>query len=347
MSASKPSLLEEVRRRARALHLAKRTEEAYVGWVHRYLLFCKQSAGRWVHPAEAGDAEINAFLTSLAVERDVAASTQNQALSALLFLYVKILDRPEVKISAIRAKRPQRLPVVLTPAEVSAVLAQLPEGPIHTIGLLLYGAGLRLMDACRLRVKDVDFDRSQIIVRQGKGQKDRAVPLPRRAVAPLREQRETVRRLHQEDLQLGAGWVWLPDAVAVKYPNAGRELAWQYVFPAKELSRDPRPREALEDGGDTASRDTFQLRRHHIHESTVQAAMTAAVRRSGVQKKVSCHTLRHSFATHLLESGADIRTIQQLLGHVDLNTTMIYTHVSTVGGSGVQSPLDRLETDSS
>ena len=336
--ASHSPLLEEVRNVLRLRHMSIRTEEAYVRWITEFLRFIKQQTGEWRHPRLLGNLEVNEYLTYLAVERKVAASTQNQAFSALLFLYREVLQ-VDVKLDAVRAKRPERLPVVLSVDEVRRVLNGIPEGPFRLMAGLMYGSGLRLMEVCRLRVKDLDFGRYQITVRDGKGEKDRAVPFPHKLIAGLRQQLNEVRRLHQEDLQLGAGWVWLPYALSVKYPEAGRALGWQYVFPAKALSREPRPREADEAG---SSSDTFQLRRHHIHETSVQKMMAAAVRHAGLTKPASCHTLRHSFATHLLEEGQDIRTIQELLGHADVSTTMIYTHVSQFGATGVRSPLDRL-----
>jgi integron integrase len=342
--AGRPALLNEARRLMRTLHVAKRTEEAYIGWIYRYLRFHREKRGSWIHPKDMGSAEVNEFLTHLAVERKVAASTQNQSLSALLFLYSKIL-KLDIRFDAVRAKRPSKLPVVLSPSEVASILGHIDSTPKRLMVSLMYGAGLRLMEACRLRVKDVDFERRQLLVREGKGAKDRYVPLPSRCMEPLRRQLAAVAKLHQQDLLAGAGWVWLPYALAVKYPNAGRSLAWQYVFPARNLSMDSNPRESMEGPDEdqhVVAADRTQLRRHHVHESSVQTAVTAAVRKSGIQKKVTCHTFRHSFATHLLESGKDIRTIQELLGHADVSTTMIYTHVSQLGATGVQSPLDQL-----
>jgi len=315
-----------------------RTEEAYLKWLEEFLRYHRYKTGDWQHPTELGNDAINEFLTHLAVDRKVAASTQNQAFSAILFLYRKVL-KLEISVDAERAKKPERLPVVLSIEEVRRLLLEIPQGVLRVLAGLMYGSGLRLMEACRIRIKDVDFDRRQIMVRDGKGEKDRVVPLPQKLLPALKRQVDTVTELHAKDLAAGAGNVWLPYALAEKYPQAGRSLAWQYLFPAKSLSTEPRPRETDERGPHSS---LPELRRHHIHESSVQKAVTAAVRRAGIQKKATCHTLRHSFATHLLEDGKDIRTIQELLGHADVSTTMIYTHVSTVGATGVLSPLDRL-----
>jgi integron integrase len=276
-----------------------------------------------------GTAECEAFLSYLAVSRNVAASTQNQALSALLFLYKNVLDLELPPFDAVRAKRSQRLPSVLSIDEVRRLISKLPRNQIGLMIELLYGTGMRLLECCRLRLKDVDFHRHQLIVREGKGHKDRAVPFPARTRDRLQEQIEFVRRLHAADLDQGYGRVWLPYALHQKYPNADRELKWQYLFPGAKRGIDPRDPHG-------------PLRRHHCHESGVQRTLRQSALASGIQKKISCHTLRHSFATHLLEEGKDIRTIQELLGHVDVTTTMIYTHVATIGPCGVKSPLDRL-----
>ncbi len=342
--AKKPKLIDQVRNKMRLRHLAKRTEETYVGWILDFLQYHKNIQGTWVHPNDLSDPHIEAWLTHLAVDRKVAASTQNQAFSAILFLYRQVLDR-DFKVDSLRAKTPQRLPVVLTPDEVRSIVECVTDETIRTIVSLLYGTGMRLMEACRLRVKDLDFERKQIVVREGKGAKDRYVPMPEKLVERLKRQLLFVEKLHQEDLQVDAGWAWLPYALAVKYPQAGRQLAWQFLFPAKSLSRDSHPRAALSETATEfaiARADREQIRRHHIHESTVQQAVSKAVRQSGIHKRASCHTFRHSFATHLLESGSDIRTIQELLGHADVKTTMIYTHVSTMGACGVKSPFDTL-----
>ncbi|MBZ0142728.1 MAG: integron integrase, partial [Rhodocyclaceae bacterium] len=279
------------------------------------------------HPRDLGKAEVEAFLTSLAVERNVAASTQSQALSALLFLYGEVLgiDLPWLD-EITRAKKPARLPTVLTREETRALLDGIGQAELHLVASLLYGSGLRLMEGVRLRVKDVDLARGEIVVREGKGGKDRVTMVPQRLIEPLRAQIARARAVHQSDLARGRGEVWLPDALAVKYPNAARAFGWQYVFPAAGFSTDPR---------------SGAERRHHLDEKRVQRAVKAAAQKAGFVKPVSPHTLRHSFATHLLEGGYDIRTVQELLGHADVSTTMIYTHVLNRGGRGVTSPLDR------
>ncbi|MEO5811017.1 MAG: integron integrase [Rhodanobacter sp.] len=316
-----PRLLDQVRGRLRLKHFSIRTEQAYVGWIRRFIL-----ANGKRHPRDMGVAEVEGFLSALAIERRVAAGTQNQALSALLFLYREVLstELPWME-TIVRAKRPQRLPVVLSRDEVTRLLAMM-DGGYALMASLLYGSGLRLMECVRLRVKDVDFDLNEICVRDGKGGKDRHVPLPQRLRDSLRAQLERVAVIHAQDLAAGHGAVWLPNALASKYLSAARELGWQYVFPSGLLSRDPR-------GG--------ALRRHHLDESGLQRAVRIARLKAAIVKPATCHTLRHSFATHLLEAGQDIRTIQELLGHKDVATTQIYTHVLNRGGHGVLSPLDR------
>ena len=316
-----PRLLDQVRAACRARHYSLRTERAYVGWVRRYVL-----ANGKRHPRGLGPAELEAFLTALAVDGRVAASTQNQALSALLFLYRQVLgmDRLPWLEGVVRAKHPARIPVVLSRGEVRRLLAHI-DGTCWLMAALLYGTGMRLMECVRLRVKDVDFDRGEIVVREGKGGKDRRVPLPKRLRDPLHERIERTRVVHAQDLAAGLGRVWLPDALVRKHANAATELGWQYVFPAARVSVDPR------DG---------TKRRHHVDEAVLQRAVKSARGRAGIAKPASCHTLRHSCATHLLESGHDIRTVQELLGHKDVATTQIYTHVLGRGAGGVLSPLD-------
>jgi len=317
-----PRLLDRVRDALRARHGSRRTEKSYVAWIRRYILFHGKR-----HPAEMGAAEVTQFLSALAVQGNVAASTQNQALSALLFLYRHVL---EVELpwldSVVRAKQSERLPVVLTREEVRAVLREL-DGPPRLMAIVLYGAGLRLLECAHLRVKDVDFAANQIVVRAGKGDRDRVTMLPAAVKTDLVRHLELVKSQHDADLRRGAGWVELPWALARKYPNAGREWVWQWVFPATRFYID---------------RVSGQRRRHHLHESVLQRAVKEAVRRAGIPKRATCHTFRHSFATHLLEDNHDIRTVQELLGHRDVSTTMIYTHVLNRGPAGVRSPADRL-----
>lgn len=317
----KPRLLEQVREQIRLRHYSIRTESVYIEWVKRFIRFHK-----YRHPLQMGAVEVEAFLSDLAVRRDVSASTQNQALSAILFMYKKVLliELPWLD-GVIRARRPQRLPVVLTQDEVRQVLAQL-DGTLWLVASLLYGSGLRLMEVLRLRVKDVEFARFEILIRDGKGQKDRITMLPKKLASPLQLHLQRVQTLHQQDLLEGFGRANLPNALARKYPNAASEWGWQFVFPSANRSADPRS------GG---------IFRHHVHEKTVQRAVRNAVRRVGLSKPATPHTFRHSFATHLLEGGQDIRTVQELLGHADLKTTQIYTHVLNRGGLGVISPLDR------
>jgi integron integrase len=319
---TKPRLLDQVREAIRTRHYSRRTEEAYVGWIRRFILFNGKR-----HPDTMGEPEVTRFLSSLAVERKLSAVTQTQALSAILFLYREVLRHELGWLKdVVRAKAPRRLPVVLTRAEVHSVLRELAGTP-WLVALLLYGSGLRLLEALRLRVMDLDFGLNQVTVRGGKGQKDRVTMLPVAARDPLTRHLETVRLLHERDLERDAGWVELPAALTRKYPNAGRELGWQWVFPASRHYVD------------LASR---QCRRHHLHETVMQRVVHDAVRKAGIRKHASCHTFRHSFATHLLEDGYDIRTVQELLGHHDVGTTMIYTHVLNRGGKGVLSPADRL-----
>ncbi|HEV7858183.1 MAG TPA: integron integrase [Pyrinomonadaceae bacterium] len=320
MTSSKPLLLDQVRHHLRLKHYSIRTEEAYLHIIKRFILFHHKR-----HPDQMGADEIRQYLSHLATAGNVAASTQNQALSALLFLYREVIGRDIEYVDGIeRAKRPVRVPTVLTQEEVRRVLARL-SGTHHLMVSLLYGSGLRLMECVRLRVKDVDFGYQQVIVRNGKGEKDRRTILPDILIELLSRQLEHVKRLHEEDVRQGYGNVYLPYALERKYPNAAREWSWQWVFPANKLSIDPR---------------SGQVRRHHASEDVLQRTVKNAMGGAGITKRASCHTLRHSFATHLLEAGYDIRTIQELLGHSDVSTTMIYTHVLNRGGKGVRSPLD-------
>ena len=324
MSLAAPPLLTQLRRAIRTRHYSPRTEEAYVQWVSRFIRFCGTR-----HPRELGPGDVSRFLSSLAVDANVSASTQNQALAAIVFLYREVLNMPVGWLNAlVRAKRPGRVPVVLTRDEVRALFRQVRSGSAPALVLeLLYGTGTRLLEALRLRVKDVDFGANEVTVREGKGDRDRRTMLPERLKTRLLQHLAEVRAQHERDVAAGAGWVALPGALGLKYPNAGREWAWQWVFPAGRTYEDAA---------------TGQQRRHHLHETVVQRAFKEALRASGIAKKASCHTLRHSFATHLLETGYDIRTVQELLGHRNVATTMIYTHVLNRGGLGVRSPVDTL-----
>lgn len=317
-----PRLLDQVRDAVRRRNYSYRTEQAYVHWIKRFIYF---SAKR--HPMEVGAAEVTAFLNHLARDRDVAAATQNQALSALLFLYKDVLARPLPWLDDLeRARRPQRLPTVLSRDEVQRLLGAM-QGTKRLMAGLLYGAGLRLTECLKLRVKDVDFEYRQIVVRDGKGAKDRVTMLPQSTMEPLKRQLAVARALHEADVSAGVGQVELPHALARKYPRAPHQWGWKFVFPSHKLSADPR---------------SGVVRRHHLYENYLTRGVKEAARAAGIHKPVSCHTLRHSFATHLLEAGYDIRTVQELLGHSSVETTMIYTHVTHKGGRGVTSPLDRV-----
>ena len=318
-----PRLLAQLRHALRVRHYSIRTEQAYVEWVRRFIHFHDKR-----HPAQLGAPEVQAFLTHLAVDRSVASPTQNQAKSALLFLYREVLGLQLAWLDDIvGAKLARRLPVVLTPTEVRSLLAQL-HGTMGLLASLLYGTGMRLLEGLRLRVKDIEFERRELIVRDGKGAKDRVTVLPENLLLPLHAHLAQVQQLHLRDLAAGYGDVWLPDALDVKYPHASREWGWQWVFPSTVRSVDPR--------GDGVEH------RHHLNETSVQKAVSLAARRAGIVKPCSPHILRHSFATHLLQAGYDIRTVQELLGHSDVKTTMIYTHVLNRGGRGVRSPLDQI-----
>jgi integron integrase len=317
---AEPKLLDRLRDACRVRHYSIRTEDAYHDWCRRFILFHGKR-----HPQEMAEAEINAFLTHLAVEGNVAASTQNQAFSAILFLYKHVLKvEPGLIAGVIRAQRPKRLPVVLTKPEVRRVLAEL-DGTYQLIGRILYGGGLRLLESLRLRIKDIDFEGNEIVIREGKGDKDRRTMLPSAIRPDLAAHIERVRTLHSKDLEAGYGRVYLPTALERKFPLAPAEFRWQYLFPSARLSTDPR---------------TGIVRRHHLHEASFSKELTEAVRRAKIAKRATSHSFRHSFATHLLEAGHDIRTVQELLGHADVATTMIYTHVLNKGGRGVKSPLD-------
>lgn len=322
LAAPKPKLLDQVRQVIRRRHYSYRTEKAYVHWIKRYIFFHNKR-----HPVEMGEAEIARFLSSLASDRHVSASTQNQALNALLFLYREVLSKSIGYVDGVvRAKRPLHLPTVLSRDEVKAILSQL-QGVEWLMAAILYGAGLRLMECCRLRVKDVDFSRNEITVRSGKGNKDRYTMLPLAAKEPLIKRLGIAKRQHDLDVEQGIGRVVLPNALDRKYPNAGKEWGWQWIFPATRYY---------------VNEATGVKYKHHLHESVIQKAVKEAAGRAGLSKPATCHSFRHSFATHLLEDGYDIRTVQELLGHKDVSTTMIYTHVLNRGGRGVSSPADRL-----
>jgi integron integrase len=319
---SGPKLLDRVRAAIRIRHYSPRTEQAYVDWIRRYIFFHQVR-----HPRDMGEKEVQRFLSHLAVDQRLSASTQNQALNALLFLYDVVLGKKIGHLGGVvRAKRPQRRPVVLTHEEVAQLLSCL-DGVVLLVCRLLYGSGLRLLECLRMRVKDIDLERNEICVRDGKGQKDRITVLPASCRAPLLDHLERVRERHRRDLACGLGRAPLPDALARKYANADAEWCWQYVFPASSHYTDGR---------------SGLRHRHHLHETVVQKAVAQAVRRAGINKRATPHTLRHSFATELIRAGYDIRTVQELLGHQDVSTTMIYTHVLNRGGKTVQSPADRL-----
>jgi len=321
----KAKLLDQVREVLRVKHYALRTEETYIQWITRFLRFHRDRKGRWAHPREMGAAEIMMFLSHLASAQHVAAATQNQALNAVHFLYQQVLHLEPGDFSQfVRASKPRRIPVVLSVEEVRRLLAAL-EGTPRLMAQLFYGTGLRLMELLRLRIKDLDFDRNQIIVRGGKGDKDRATVFPQMLKAGVRAHLERVRLLWEKDRAAGFSEVYLPPGLAKKYPRAATEWNWQWVFPSRSRSRDPR---------------SGRIRRHHVQETALQRAVKEAARLARITKPASCHTLRHSFATHLLENGYDIRTVQELLGHKDVATTQIYTHVMQKPGLGVRSPLD-------
>lgn len=321
------ALLDDVRDAIRVRHLSYRTEQTYLRWVRRYLRFHASKDGHYTHPRELAEPHVQAFLNHLATDRDVAASTQTQALSALLFLYDAVLGTPLSTMGGLtRVRKPPRLPSVLSRTEVAAVLARLGDTP-GLVARLLYGSGLRLSGALRLRVKDLDFERMQITVRSGKGDKDRATVLPVSLTEALQAQIGRAREQHDQDLDAGFGDTVLPHAYVRKHPGAARAFGWQFVFPATRISADPR---------------TGLLHRHHVSPSTVQKAVRAAALQARIRHRVTCHTFRHSFATHLLESGTDVRTVQELLGHAKLATTQVYLHVARLNGFSVPSPLDRL-----
>lgn len=320
--AGKPRLLDQVRNVIRCKHYSIRTEQSYTDWIKRYVIFHGKQ-----HPEKLNEKHVSEFLTDLAVQKKVAASTQNQALCAIVFLYKEVLKTPLGEFENLtRAKKPEKLPVVFTQEETKQVLLQL-SGAHWLMGQLLYGSGLRVMECIRLRVKDIDFGYNQIVVRNGKGQKDRVTMLPKIIIDELQRHLLKVKKIHENDLRAGFGAVYLPYALERKYKNANRDWGWQYVFPAMHRSTDPR---------------SGVERRHHLSETVPQRAVKQAIRNAGIHKAGACHSLRHSFATHLLEAGYDIRTVQELLGHKDVSTTMIYTHVLNRGGKGVQSPGDFL-----
>lgn len=319
---NKPKLLDQLREGLRARHYSRRTEQTYCSWVRRFIYFHNIR-----HPAEMAEKEINAFLTHLAVKEKVSASTQNQALSALLFLYRRVIGREIGDLGdVIRARKPKRLPIVMTRKEVKAVLSNLKRDK-YLMASIMYGAGLRLSECLRLRVQDIDFDRNEILVRDGKGSKDRITMLPKSLKAPLKDHLKKVKILHHKDLEDGWGSVPMPAALDRKYPNAPKDWRWQWVFPQENRWKNIR---------------TKKQGRYHIDPSLVQKAVRDAVRKAGLTKRATSHTFRHSFATHLLEGGYDIRTVQELLGHNDVKTTMIYTHVLNRGPAGVKSPIDEL-----
>lgn len=321
ISSESPNLLDRMRAEIRVRHYSIRTEEAYVDWARRFILFHEKR-----HPKEMGADEVQQFLSHSAVERNVAPSTQNQAKSALLFLYRHVLhiELPWLD-EVVAARMGKRLPVVLTQTEMRALLNAM-SGTMGLVASLLYGSGMRLLEGLRLRVKDVEFERREIIVREGKGNKDRVTVLPENLILPLQAHLKKVKALHEKDLEAGFGEVYLPDALAVKYPKATSTWDWQFVFPSAVRSVDPR---------------TGIERRHHLYGASVQRTVREAAKIAEINKPVTPHVLRHSFATHLLQAGYDIRTVQELLGHSDVSTTMIYTHVLNKVGKGVVSPLDR------